>query len=109
MKKDCYTCRYGNLKVFDEPCRTCTIDCIPYGYWEAPVCESTATEHTTPELTLSSGITLRDFFAAAALTGIANSSKGGELYEVLATQAYRFADAMLKKREDVPHVSGGEP
>jgi len=51
------------------------------------------------------GMTLRDYFAAAALQGIisdasvtASSKNDGEL---VASSAYAFADAMLKAREGV--------
>ena len=50
-----------------------------------------------------SGITVRDYFAAAALQGIisdasvpASSKKDGEL---VSQSAYAFADALLKARE----------
>ena len=50
-----------------------------------------------------SGMTLRDYFAAAAMQGIisdasvpASSKKDGEL---VSRSAYAFADAMLKARE----------
>ncbi len=50
-----------------------------------------------------SGITVRDYFAAAALQGIisdasvpASSKKDGEL---VSRSAYEYADAMLKARE----------
>ncbi len=55
--------------------------------------------HTSPQI----GMTLRDYFAAAALQGIisdasvlASLKKDGEL---ISRSAYHFADAMLKARE----------
>jgi len=50
------------------------------------------------------GLTLRDFFAAAALTGIcSNSSRGASTCDesqelVLPAWSYRIADEMLKAR-----------
>lgn len=45
-----------------------------------------------------SGMTLRDYFAAAALTGLVEQA--GVLHDKeLAKWAYEFADAMLKARE----------
>lgn len=49
------------------------------------------------------GMTLRDWFAGKALCGaIANPEEyegNGDMYEVIATNCYRFADAMLAARE----------
>lgn len=46
------------------------------------------------------GMTLRDYFAAAALTGMwADSSAGAGPYYEIAKHAYAQADAMLKARE----------
>lgn len=46
----------------------------------------------------SAGMTLRDYFAAAAITGlIAQSDKAGRADE-FARQAYVVADAMLEER-----------
>jgi hypothetical protein len=44
------------------------------------------------------GMTLRDYFAAAALQGCV-AKYGGADYSTLAIYAYGFADAMLAKRE----------
>ena len=44
------------------------------------------------------GMTLRDYFAAAALQGLA-AKYGGADYSTFAIYAYGFADAMLAKRE----------
>ena len=45
------------------------------------------------------GMTLRDYFAAAALTGIIAKGED-EMYPVFrASEAYALADAMLKARE----------
>jgi len=46
------------------------------------------------------GMTLRDYFAAKALQGICSSGPGMSWTEdLLACEAYRLADAMLKARE----------
>ena len=44
------------------------------------------------------GMDLRDYFAAAALTGLAASAKGQVESDVYAKGAYLIADAMLKER-----------
>jgi hypothetical protein len=49
------------------------------------------------------GMSLRDYFAAKALTGICSSrDEAGTLiehgYEWIASEAYRIADAMLRER-----------
>lgn len=46
-------------------------------------------------------IELRDYFAAAALTGLLahTTPKLSEADEWLATSAYRYADALIKARE----------
>ena len=44
------------------------------------------------------GMTLRDYFAAAALTGLM-ADGGGPSWDDDATHAYLCADAMLKARE----------
>ncbi len=55
-----------------------------------------------PSLAVDSGMTLRDYFAAAALQGIlargqSLSSKKDEVLE-----AFKYSDAMLKAREAKP-------
>jgi len=47
----------------------------------------------------SNGMTLRDYFAAAALTGILANPDGGGPYDSEAEYAWRYADAMLAARE----------
>lgn len=48
---------------------------------------------------LSIGMTLRDYFAAAALQGsIANPESSGD-WNDFAADAYRYADAMLERRK----------
>jgi hypothetical protein len=48
----------------------------------------------------SSGMTLRDYFAAKVLAGICASQPGNQWTNaMLATEAYALADAMLKARE----------
>lgn len=44
-------------------------------------------------------ITLRDYFAAAALTGLLASEVNAQITEFAAT-AYQFADQMLKERQN---------
>jgi hypothetical protein len=44
------------------------------------------------------GVTIRDYFAAAALTGLM-AEGGGASWDDDATNAYLCADAMLKARE----------
>ena len=49
----------------------------------------------------NNGMTLRDYFAAAALQGLLASQSEG-LFTEFATHAYQLADAMLKAREVKP-------
>ena len=49
----------------------------------------------------SMGVNLRDYFAAAALTGLM-ADGGGPSWDDDATHAYLCADAMLKAREVRP-------
>jgi hypothetical protein len=44
-------------------------------------------------------MSLRDWFAGQALTGLASTYPSYQI-ETLAAQAYRLADAMLKAREE---------
>jgi len=53
--------------------------------------------HTSPQ----SGMSLRDYFAAAALQGLL-ADGGGSSWEADAIYAYKIADAMLKAREVKP-------
>lgn len=61
--------------------------------------------HCTPqELDKATGMTLRDYFAAAAVTGIcakygADFNYAPELAVNFARDAYRLADAMLEARK----------
>jgi len=49
---------------------------------------------------IEGGITLRDYFAAAALTGImASPTASAETPYHVANDAYRLADAMLEARD----------
>lgn len=53
-----------------------------------------------PQLTIKGGMTLRDYFAAAALKGQAHRfAHPHEQRELLAQDCYEIADAMLKARE----------
>jgi hypothetical protein len=45
------------------------------------------------------GMSLRDYFAASCLRGLLNNESNPKDAEAFATDAYRFADAMLKVRE----------
>jgi hypothetical protein len=45
------------------------------------------------------GISMRDYFAAAALQGLLADNGGGESWDSDAKNAYNAADAMLKARE----------
>ena len=48
------------------------------------------------------GMTLRDYFAAAALQGCLASFESTGTRDALASNAYAYADAMLKVREAKP-------
>ena len=48
---------------------------------------------------VSTGITARDYFAAAALQGMLASSGSNTMSERDAAWAYKYADALLKERE----------
>ncbi len=61
-----------------------------------------APEYGAHIMTVTGGMTLRDYFAAKAMqAGIAGCSTRGEsmLYKDMAAFAYGMADAMLKARE----------
>lgn len=56
---------------------------------------------------LTAGMTLRDYFAAAALQGTLSNGKGNREWGAIEMRdttafAYAFADAMLKAREVKP-------
>lgn len=52
---------------------------------------------------LSQGMTLRDYFAAAALTGLLASGQYSSMCDYDAIKdSYRYADYMLIGREDIP-------
>jgi hypothetical protein len=46
------------------------------------------------------GMTLRDYFAAKALQGLLSNTNGGYSFEGAAQDAYKYADAMMKTREE---------
>lgn len=50
------------------------------------------------------GMTLRDYFAAAALNGLIASVQPGQIWscEEIGVTCYRMADAMIKAREAKP-------
>ena len=50
-----------------------------------------------PQLTIKGGMTLRDYFAAAALPEVDKRSHGTT--DDVARECYQLADAMLKARE----------
>ena len=53
-----------------------------------------------PQLTIKGGITIRDYFAAAALHGLmAEYDPEDELEHHIAKWSYRAADAMIRARE----------
>ena len=53
-----------------------------------------------PQLTIKGGISIRDYFAAAALQGLLASPAEDDFgVSHFATAAYEVADAMLKARE----------
>lgn len=48
------------------------------------------------------GMTLRDYFAGQALTGILNSNNPKSTIEGMATYSYAIADAMVRERNCEP-------
>lgn len=50
-----------------------------------------------PQLTIKGGMTIRDYFAAAALPSVDQRSHGTP--DDIAMECYQLADAMLKARE----------
>ena len=59
-------------------------------------------EHETARMPeyLMPRVSLRDYFAAAALTGTLAASRTAVAGKPLAASCYRFADAMLKERNN---------
>lgn len=53
------------------------------------------------EAPATNGATMRDYFAAAALTGSLAQGFRGRMYADIATQCYDMADAMLRARGKV--------
>jgi|DEB3_MinimDraft_2_1074329.scaffolds.fasta_scaffold00813_13 hypothetical protein len=47
----------------------------------------------------STGMTLRDYFAAAALQGMLANSKNYDSFDGYSDAAYEYADAMLERRK----------
>jgi Tfp pilus assembly protein PilE len=58
------------------------------------------TQYAFPDISYphSKGMTLRDYFAAAALTGILADYTVNSTDEILTKTCYRMADAMLRER-----------
>ena len=54
-----------------------------------------------PQLTIKGGMSIRDYFAAAALQGLLSSIQPNQLWsgDDVSIVCYRTADAMLKARE----------
>ena len=52
-----------------------------------------------PHLRDGSGMSLRDYFAAQALSGLINYSPEPNEHEAIAKLCYSLADAMMKARE----------
>tara|TARA_R110000868_G_scaffold250357_1_gene506863 strand:+ start:426 stop:629 length:204 start_codon:yes stop_codon:yes gene_type:complete len=65
--------------------------------------DTPAFPHTIEHLhqPVTTGMTLRDYFAAKALQGILSDSYDYSDRDRIATKAYEFADAMLRAREAV--------
>ena len=58
--------------------------------------------HEFPDF-LHDGMTLRDYFAAKAMQGISatlTQTDGEPFWNLIATDSYKMADAMLKAREE---------
>ena len=49
---------------------------------------------------LQTGMSLRDYFAAAALQGIVSNPDNSGSFDNIAKEAYRFADTMIEKRQE---------
>ena len=49
------------------------------------------------------GMSLRDYFAAAALTGLLAANEDRDM-DVTAKYAYRYADFMLQAQKEVPYA-----
>lgn len=52
------------------------------------------------------GMSLRDYFAAAALTGLLGQYQRVDFFGPIAADAYACADAMLAKREEANERQG---
>lgn len=66
-----------------------------------PICDiaqNTATGEVTVRQYIEGGMTLRDYFAAKALSGLCVNGDGFDLKK-LAEYSYEVADAMLKARQ----------
>jgi cytochrome c5 len=83
--KSCNTCFHETLTDNEQPCVDCCGPVFDRGNWRPKIAESQPG-------------TLRDTFAAAALTGLLANPEEGSVTSVSA-QAYRYADAMLAARE----------
>jgi len=66
---------------------------FPCAYYSEPI------GSIGPQFTIKGGMTLRDYFAAAALQGMLTDSCIQGSDSQFAESAYSYADAMLKARE----------
>lgn len=65
-----------------------------------PSTSRTPNKDGTTQVTHHFGMTMRDYFAAAALTGmLTDTTRPRFNADTMAADAYRFADAMLAARE----------
>ena len=55
----------------------------------------------TTDFSVSPGMTLRDWFAGQALTGMLDRTYGMKI-EIIAARSYEMADAMIAARNNLP-------
>jgi len=60
---------------------------------------SPPSQHSNGFYSTGEGMTLRDYFAAAALQGMLSDNRINDSFENLSDVSYKCADAMLKARE----------
>ena len=61
-----------------------------------------ATQESVYDSTTQDGMTLRDYFAAAALPQIIADAPAKDAWSKIAFRAYELADAMLAERAKIP-------